>query len=238
MKWTGLVVACLIGVAAALAAHAAEGTESAADIPKTMNDLPLVFHEDFAGGSDRWVMTDPNAWAVEDESGNKVLHLKAQSAYEPPVRSPKNIARVKDLDVSDFVLEVRMKQTGKEYGHRDMCVFFGYTDPAHFYYVHMATKADEHANSVFLVNGEPRVSIADKRTDGTDWGQNVYHTVRIIRNTETGVILVFFNDMETPIMKAEDKTFLSGGIGFGSFDDTGKIDDVTLWAKTVPAKKE
>jgi len=194
----------------------------------TMKGLPLVFFEDFESGADRWTQTDPNAWKVTTESGNHVYSLYQRSKYEPPVRSPYNIARVKDLKVSGFVLQAKMKQTGKEYGHRDMCLFFGYQDPSHFYYVHIATKADAHANSIFLVNGAPRVSIAQERTDGTDWATG-YHDVRIVRDVSTGAIEVFFDDMEKPIMRTVDKTFGAGEVGFGSFDDTGNIDDVILW---------
>ncbi|MBX7259356.1 MAG: hypothetical protein K1Y02_23540 [Candidatus Hydrogenedentes bacterium] len=203
--------------------------------PKEMKGMPLVYSDEFDSGIEKWTMTDPAAWKVVDDNGNKALSLYAESKYEPPVRSPKNIARIKDLNVGDCVIEVKMKQTGREYGHRDMCIFFGYTDPSHFYYVHLATKADEHANSIFLVNGTPRVSIAQERTGGTAW-TDAYHTVRIERDTQVGTILVYFDDMTKPIMKATDKTFASGGIGFGSFDDVGNIDSVRVWGKVADKK--
>jgi 3-keto-disaccharide hydrolase len=196
----------------------------------TRNDLPLVFFDDFESGPSRWTQTDPNAWKVVAEEDNHVYAQHQRSQYEPPVRSPYNMARAKDVKVSDFVLQARMKQTSKEYGHRDMCLFFGYQDPAHFYYVHIATKADPHANSIFLVNGAPRVSIAQQRTDGTDWATG-YHDVRIVRNVAAGTIEVFFDDMDKPIMKTVDTTFGAGEVGFGTFDDTGNIDNVIVWGK-------
>lgn len=194
------------------------------------NGLPLVFFDDFESGAGRWVQTDPNAWKIAAKDAGQVYSLYQQSKYEPPVRSPFNIARIEDLSVSDFVVQARMEQTGAEYGHRDMVVVFGYQDPSHFYYVHIATKSDEVANSILIVNGAPRVSIAKERTDGTDWSTG-FHDVRIVRNSASGSIEVFYDDMDTPIMRAEDKTFLAGGIGFGSFDDTGNIDDVIVWGK-------
>jgi hypothetical protein len=190
--------------------------------------LPLVFVEDFESGADRWTQTDANAWKVVEENGNHAYSQFQKSDYSPPVRSPHNMALVEDLHVDDFVLQARMKQTGKEYGHRDMCIFFGYQDPAHFYYVHIATKADAHANSIFIVNGEPRVSIATERTDGTDWATG-YHDVRIVRNCSTGAIEVYYDNMDKPIMQAEDTTFMTGQVGFGSFDDTGNVDDILVW---------
>jgi len=195
-----------------------------------LQGMPLVFHEDFESGSDRWSFTDPGAWRIENGGGDHVLALVKSSDYTPPVRSPLSIALIEDLSLTDFVLEARMNQTGREYGHRDLCLFFGYNDPAHFYYVHIATKADANANSVFIVDNEPRLSIAGERTDGTDWGTGE-HLVRIERSAATGAITVFFDDMVTPIMKARDTTFTSGGLGFGSFDDTGTIDDVRIWGR-------
>jgi hypothetical protein len=79
------------------------------------------------------------------------------------------------------------------------------------------------------VNGAPRVSIAKERTTGTVW-DNEYHTVRVVRNAQSGLIQVFRDDMTKPIMTAEDKTFSEGEVGFGSFDDTGVVDDVRVWA--------
>lgn len=223
------VLLAVLGLACSWLGCATAGPQET-KAPKEMKGLPLVFEEDFEHGGDRWVATDPKAWKVKEEDGNHVFALWRSSEYQPPVRSPHSIARIKELEVTDFILEAKMKQTGREYGHRDLCVFFGYNDPSHFYYVHIATKADAHANSVFLVNGEPRVSIAKERTDGTDWGTD-YHLVRVERRTESGTIRVFFDDMDKPIMTAEDKTFLSGGVGFGSFDDVGQIDDVRVWGK-------
>ncbi len=197
----------------------------------TRDDLPLVFFEDFESGAGRWTQTDPNAWKIVAEDGNHIYSQYEASQYEPPVRSPLNIALIKDLSVCDFILQARMEQTGREYGHRDMCVFFGYQDPSHFYYAHIATAADDAAHSIDIVNGAPRRSIVLERTKGADWGTG-YHDVRVVRDSSSGSIEVFFDDTEGPIMRAVDKTFGSGGIGFGTFDDTGNIDDVMVWAVT------
>ena len=187
-----------------------------------------IFEEDFEDGTDRWTFTDDAAWdVVEEEGGNKALALQKSSDYSPKVRSPKSIAWIKDLDVGSFQLDIKMKQTGREYGHRDLCLFFNKQDDEHFYYVHIATKADPHAHSIFLVNGEPRVSISKERTEGADWGK-VYQHVRIERDAESGRIDVFYNDMEKPIMHTIDKTFTSGTIGVGSFDDVGHFDDIVI----------
>ena len=50
-----------------------------------------------------------------------------------------------------------------------MCVFFGYQDDSHLYYVHLGKKTDDHANQVFIVNEAPRTKISTKTTDGIPW---------------------------------------------------------------------
>lgn len=182
-----------------------------------------------------FAFSDPAAWAFSADGHSLALELVRQSRYQPPVRSPVNLALIADRVFGDFVLEVRLVQTGREYGHRDMCVFFGVQDPSHFYYVHLATAADDHAHNVFLVNGAPRTKIARETTQGVQWGLGVWHTVRLERRLAEGTIRVFFDDPDRPIMVAEDRTFGAGWIGFGSFDDTGKIDAIRLWA---PGKAE
>jgi hypothetical protein len=191
--------------------------------------MPLVFETDFENGKlDSWQATDSAAWRIENEHGGKVLALYKQSSYEPQVRSPLNIILVRNVTVGSFVMELDMRSTTKDYGHRDMCLFFGHQDPSHFYYVHIANKSDAHANSIFVVDGEPRVSIAKTRTEGTKWDDD-WHTVRLLRDLEKGTIEVFFDDGPEPIMTAVDHRFRWGTVGVGSFDDTGQFDNVKLW---------
>jgi hypothetical protein len=218
-----------VGFTASLIGFMFVATSHAQEIPQTMEGLPLVFTEDFENGYDKWEMTDANAWQIVEEDGNHVLNQFQQSKYEPPTRSPYNQAKIKDLWVSDFILEVKAKQTGKEYGHRDLCFFYNFQNPAHFYYTHIASIADPHANSIFIVNDADRLSIATMRNKGTTWIDGKYHTIRVVRKTEQGTIEIYFDDMAKPIMKAVDKTFNVGRIGFGSFDDTGMFDDVRIW---------
>jgi hypothetical protein len=108
-----------------------------------------------------------------------------------------------------------------------MCLFFGYQDPAHFYYVHLGKKADDHANQIFIVNSAPRTKISTKTTEGTDWNDD-WHRVKVVRRVADGTIAIYYDDMQNPVMTASDKTFTWGRIGVGNFDDTGDWDDVKL----------
>lgn len=193
--------------------------------------LPLLFEADFEDGAlYAWQATDAEAWRIEDGYGGNVLALYKQSKYQPEVRSPLNINLIKNVVVGSFVLELKMHSTTKDYGHRDMCLFFGHQDPSHFYYVHIANQSDAHANSIFLVDAKPRVSIAKTRTEGTKWDDD-WHTVRLVRDVDEGTIEVFFDDGPEPIMTAVDHSLKWGKLGVGSFDDTGQFDEIRLWGR-------
>jgi hypothetical protein len=230
VRW-GLVVATAFqtGVSAAAA-------EPEAPIPQGWK-LVYEQHFDSPESLKEFAMTDPGAWRHADDGKTFALELAQQSRYQPPVRSPVNIAVIADRVFGDFILEADMVQTGREYGHRDMCVFFGIQDPSNFYYVHMATRADDHAHNVFIVRDAPRVKIATKTTEGVNWGLDVWHKVRVERRATEGVIQVYFDDMSEPIMTAEDTSFGAGWIGFGSFDDTGKVDNIRIWAPDSAERK-
>lgn len=198
------------------------GTVLAAD------ELPVVVDEDFSGGAKRWSVTDEAAWKVGKDGGVDVFELtKKKSDYQPPHRSPHNIALLKDVVVGDFVLEAEVKTTEPEYGHRSLCLFFGHRGPSHFYYVHFGQKADDHANQIFVVNDAPRTKISEATTEGTPWTDGKWHRVKVVRTVADGKISVYFDDMEKPVMTATDKTFVKGNVGIGSFDDRG------MWRKVV-----
>lgn len=206
--------------------------------PKTLHGLPLLLVEDFDDGkADGWEPTDASAWRVEKQDGNFVYsQFKKRSNFRPPVRSPFNRSLRKDLIVGSFVLDVRLQSTHPDYGHRDLCLFFGYQDDAHLYYVHLGKKADAHANQIFIVNGKPRTKISRTSTPGTNWDDN-WHHARIVRDVKTGRIAVYFDDMKKPVMTARDRTFTWGRIGVGSFDDTGHFDHILLYGEKVKPKK-
>lgn len=205
------------------------------DVPP---DHRLVCAEDFAfkGSLGNFHFSDESVWKwgmsreVPGDPLISYLELEGGGSYSPPHRSPLAIALLREPEVGSFVLEAKLLQTGRQYGHRDLCIFFGYQDPAHFYYVHLATTPDAHACNIFLVDGADRVAIATIPDSGVDWGEDVWHRVRIERSLVGGEISVYFDDMTTPVLEAVDTTLGRGRIGFGSFDDSGRFTDVLLWS--------
>ncbi|MFK7767924.1 MAG: hypothetical protein AB8B55_11940 [Mariniblastus sp.] len=214
-----------------------------------------VYSTDFENGSEDWKFVDMG-WAIAVESTTPektdqkskektstkeskpaaVNHVLSQhtkkSEYKPPFRSPFHMALLKEKTVTDFQLDVRVHSTHKDYPHRDACLFFGYQNPSQFYYVHLGKKGDDHANQIFIVNKAARTKISLTTTVGTPWTDN-WHNVRITRNIESGDIKVYFDDMDTAAMTANDKTFTWGQVGMGTFDDTADFDDFKLTGKLV-----
>jgi hypothetical protein len=228
-----LSLATLSLVAASVLAIAEE------KIPGIPEGFRVVYSQDFKDESalKDFVFTDAGAWKVVEADGKQTLELHKQSDYKPVHRSPFNIALIAGQKFGDCIIEANCLQTGKEYGHRDMVVVFGFQDPSHMYYTHIATKADEHANNIFIVKDAPRLKISKVSNEGNNWGMNVWHKVRVERKASDGTIKVFFDDMAKPIMTAEDKSFGAGWVGFGSFDDTGRIANIRIWAKESEAQK-
>lgn len=219
-----LIVITMAGLS--LTAHAEE--------PPVPDGMRLAYQHDFEDQKiDRYEPTDASAWSPLEQNGNHVISLtKKNSDFKPPFRSPLNRTLIRDLKLSSFVMDIRLQSTIPDYDHRSLCLFFGYQDDAHLYYVHFGKKTDDHANQIFIVNNDARKKISTKTTPGTPWTDN-WHRARIVRDADTGETTVFFDDLQTPAMTATDTTFTEGRVGFGSFDDIGNFDDVKIY---VPNK--
>ena len=192
--------------------------------------MPLVFSDDFEKGRDKWETTDDGSWYLHEEDGKKSFGLnKRISDYQPKVRSPHNLALIKDLQLSDFVLTFKVRSTKDTGGHRDCCAFFCHQDQQHFYYVHLGAKPDPASGQIMIVNAEPRRPLTENKKE-VAWDDN-WHTVKVIRESRLGTIEVYFDDMKKPHLTATDKTFGKGRIGIGSFDDMNDFDDVRLFGK-------
>ncbi len=211
---------------------------------KTSGLLPVLLDENFEQGAERWTTTDrkqeQKMWSIQPrvesdgkEAKGSMFRVAGIGPYRPPYRSPKSLALLKDFVVSDFQITADMQNTNGAAGdHRDLCVFWGYQDPAHFYYVHLGAKPDPYSCQIFVVNGAPRAEITQKHATGIPWADG-WHRVRVCHDTQSGRIEVFFDDMKTPMMTAQDKTFSWGRVGIGTFDDHGNFDNIRLRGRIV-----
>jgi hypothetical protein len=219
---------CWLCALTALAMAAAMvGDSSTTFAAEPAAQLPELLKEDFENGADRWKPTDKEAWKLVKSDNSTVLSLFQQSKYKPKYRSPLNYTLLQDTPVGDFMLDVKARSTAREYGHRDVCLIFGHQNADQFYYVHLATKQDDHAHQIFIVNNAARTKISETSTKGVNWTEG-WHQIRVMRTASDGKIAVYFDDLEKPVMTATNKTFGPGKLGLGSFDDTADFDDVVL----------
>jgi hypothetical protein len=210
---------------------------AASSLARAAETLPLLYADDFENGMERWQTMDPDP----SKPSFKIVELKnaegeptqafralGTSKFQPVHRSPPNFALLKDLNVGDFELTAKVQSTNVNAGaHRDMCIFWGYQDPTHFYYVHFGAKADPHACQIFIVNDAPRLAITQKEAKGTPWTEG-WHDVKVVRRVADGTMEVYFDDMDEPFMSAHDNAFKWGRVGLGTFDDNGNWDDFEL----------
>ena len=194
------------------------------------DEMPVLFKDNFEGGSAKWEIIDNQSWKLEDHGAGKSLSIiQRKSEYEPKVRSPRHIALIKDIEAADFVIKFKVKSTKDTGNHRDCCVFFGYQNPTNYYYVHLGAKPDPHSGQIMIVKDAPRLALT-KNEKRTPW-DNSWHNVKLVRDSQKGTIEIYFDDMQNLHMSVKDTTFGKGRIGLGSFDDMNAFDEVEVRGK-------
>jgi len=235
-----------IGVKIALVALVMSLAGCTTDIPASQEKLPagvpanykLVYASDFSkpDAMDQFRYPDPKAWRISKDAEGATLELFGEGDYRNKIRSPFNFALLKDKVFTDVVIDADACSTVQPYAHQDMVIVYGFNNPNQMYYTHIAIAPDPHAHNCFIVNNADRVAIGKDVSPGVTWGVNQYHHIRIVRKGSTGETTVYFDDMTKPIMKAQDKTFPTGYVGFGSFDDKGKYRKIQIYAPDFQEK--
>ena len=197
---------------------------------ETVRDMKILFQEDFENGRDKWETTDDASWDLVETNGNHTFSLnKRTSNYKPKYRSPHNIAWIKDLKLDSFAIKLKVRSTKDTGNHRDCCVFFAKQNAEQFYYVHLGAKPDPASGQVMIVNNAPRSPLT-KNERPVPWDDQ-WHEVMLIRDSKSGTIDVYFDNMDEPLMTCQDTTFGSGAIGIGSFDDMNEFDDIRVYGR-------
>ena len=175
---------------------------------------PVVYEQRCADASclEDFVFTDATKWRVRASGHGPALELVGKSDYRPPHRSPLSIALIEGLEVRDFDLDVDLLQTGRNYGHRDLCLFFGVQSKSRFYYTHLATSPDANAHNVFLVNDAPRANLIPPLARGVDWGRASGAASAPARSRSSGTT--------APSLRWSPRTARSAGAASGSAPST------------------
>jgi hypothetical protein len=184
-----------------------------------------------------WAPVTPSKWRF---ANGQVILAEAGEARPGP-RRPFEYAVLTAGPVFGAVEvtgEVRL-DTPVEITNRDVIIVFGYRSDTEFYYAHLSTDNTilPH-NGIFKVNNADRERI-DYQWNGRSLGANPaivdakWHAVRVKHLPATGEIAVYVDGVKDPLMTAKDTTFGSGRVGFGSFDNIGRLRNLTV--KGTPA---
>ncbi|MFC6886836.1 MULTISPECIES: PQQ-dependent sugar dehydrogenase [Actinomadura] len=186
-----------------------------------------------ATGAAAWAPVTPSKWRFP---GKEVV-LAEKGEQRPGPRRPFEYAVLKkgpELASARIDAEVRL-DTPVAQKDRDVIVVFGYRDDTHFYYAHLSTDNSVYPhNGIFVVNGADRLRIDQQWNANRSHGappsitDASWHRVRVTHCAGTGEIAVYVDGASRPVMTALDGTFGSGRVGFGSFDNIGRLRDLTV----------
>jgi hypothetical protein len=198
-------------------------------------EYSLVFEESFAAETalSSVLAGNPGAWSFD--AGEGALQFSG-TGYAPPAPVPESLtsfALVSPQRFSSFVLEVELKQLNPDTAqpHRDLCIVFNITSETQYYYAHIAQTHDDRSHNIHLINDAPRNPITVTDNGGISWGSDEWHKFRLVRDAVGGSIEVFMDDnLTTPILTASDTTLSDGYVGFGTFQDSGRVRNLRVWA--------
>ena len=207
---------------------------AAAALPAPADDasrLPLLARCDFENGSAvGWRPNTPSHWRVIAKDGTMVYEVTAVSE-QGRIRAPTSWSVWEGHDVTSFEFTGRMQcYTDPAVAGRDLCVFFHYQDPVHFYYVHFSAESAAVHNIIGLVNGADRIKV-NVEPAGSSMARltdKAWHEFKVVCDARSGEIRAYLDDLITPILTATDRTLTHGLVGVGSFDDTGCFDELVL----------
>lgn len=179
-----------------------------------------------------WTPVTPSKWQFTKD---EVILAEAGVARPGPRRPFEYAVVSKGAPWSsvDIRAEVRL-DTPVEVTNRDVIIVFGWQSDTKFYYAHLSTD-----NTIYPHNGIFKVDDADRERIDDQWngrsrGANPsitdadWHTVRVVHLPRTGEIAVYVDGRKDPVLTASDTTFSSGRVGFGSFDNEGRLRRLTV----------
>ncbi|TAJ12050.1 hypothetical protein DMA11_14285 [Marinilabiliaceae bacterium JC017] len=199
---------------------------------KLSKDYKVVYSQGFSKEKDLkdFEFTDRDRWLVsQNGKSGKCLKCLGKGNYVSAHAGPEIMAVLKGYEWTDFVMELDVMQNGKDYSLLDICILFGIKDADHFYYAQLASRADRKSHNVFVMKGDKPQRIGTCHNKGVIWGINKWHHVRVERLQATKTVRVFLND--ELVLETDSDPFEPGLIGFGSFDDACKVDNLRIWAK-------
>lgn len=180
-----------------------------------------------------WDPLTDDKWAFDRR--HREVVLTEPGTAPPGPRRPFEYAVVTagpELESLSYRAEVRLDED-VSVSNRDVVLIWNYQSPTRFYYAHLSQDNTIYPhNGIFVVDDADRRRIDDQWTgtvgappavDDADW-----HDVRLDYDARSGRVAVRVDGVREPLMTATDTTFSGGRVGFGSFDNYGRVRDVAV----------
>ncbi|MGI5507078.1 PQQ-dependent sugar dehydrogenase [Lentzea sp. CA-135723] len=185
-----------------------------------------------------WKPVTPSRWRFP---GNEVVLSKAGGVRPGPRRPNEYAVVTKGPSFGNVVVDAQVRlDTPVTRAERDVVIVFGYQSDTRFYYAHLSSdnKIYPH-NGIFLVDNADRVRIDDQWNGSVGAAPAIsdmkWHRVRVTHCADTGAIAVYVDGSSQPLMTATDTKLRSGRVGFGSFDNIGRVADLRITGSPVSA---
>ncbi len=173
-----------------------------------------------------WAPVTPSKWQFP---GDEAVLAEAGVARPGPRRPFEYALLTKGPDLGSVTVQGQVRlDTPVSVSNRDVIIVFGHQSDTKFYYAHLSQDNTIYPhNGVFVVNDADRVRIEDQWNGVKGAPPAVtdeeWHDVKVVHCADSGEIAVYVDGSRDPLMTAVDKTFAGGRVGFGSFDNIGRL---------------
>lgn len=192
-------------------------------------------------GAQNWDPITPAKW----EFTQREVILAEPGAPRPGPRRPFEYAVLTKGPVFGNVqIDARVRiDTPVNVSNRDVILVFGHRSDTEFYYAHLSTDNTIYPhNGIFVVDDADRLRIDDQWIGHLGAPPAItddeWHEVRLVHCADSGEIAVYMDGSKYPLMTAVDATFDSGRVGFGSFDNIGRLRDLRVTGTALGARSQ
>ncbi|SER18721.1 Glucose/arabinose dehydrogenase, beta-propeller fold [Lentzea xinjiangensis] len=191
-----------------------------------------------AGSARSWDPVTPELWRFP---GREVVLARPGTARPGPRRPFEYAILTKGPAFGSVQVDASVRlDTPVAEANRDVVVVFGYRSDTEFYYAHLSSdnKIYPH-NGIFVVDNADRLRLDHQWDAARSVGAApavsdlAWHRVRVRHCAGSGEIAVYVDGSPHPLMTAVDTTFASGRVGFGSFDNIGRLRDLRVRGEGV-----
>lgn len=186
--------------------------------------------------AENWAPRTPEKWELP---GDQIILAEAGDNPNDGIRRPFEYAILDGHEFESVQIDANVRlDAPSSVNNRDIIIVFGWQSDTEYYYAHISQD-----NAIYAHNGIFKVNNADRERIDDQWDGSIgappaitdeeWHDVRVVHCAGTGEMAVWIDGHDVPLMTATDDTFGSGKIGFGSFDNTGRMRDLVV---SVPAE--